>query len=88
LTAKVKDLDAQAAAIRTSGLSSQSDQLKALNDQRETAINSQIAYLKQNLSPDKIKAFEAFLTQFFSPTKALNPAPFVTGKPVPAVVQK
>jgi hypothetical protein len=90
LTAKVKHLDAQAKVIRTSESPSKSDQLKALNDQRETAINSEIAFLKQNLSPDKIKAFEAFLTQFFSPTKSLNPPPFATGMsiPTPAAVQK
>jgi hypothetical protein len=89
LTAKVKELDAQAVAIRASGHSSTSyNQLHALTIQRETNINAEIAYLKQNLPPDRIKAFEAFLTQFFSPNNAVHRPPSSTGQPAPAAVQK
>lgn len=88
LTAKVKDLDAQAAAIRSAGPSSSSlDQLKALTVQRETDINAEISFLKQTLPPDKIRAFEAFLTQFFSPTNAIPRPPIATGQPAPAAVK-
>jgi hypothetical protein len=95
LTANVKDLDKQAVAIHTAGASSSSrDQLKVLTVQREAAINSEISFLKQNLPPDKIKTFEAFLTQFFSPANAVPRPTLVTGKPAangnpaPAAVQK
>jgi hypothetical protein len=89
LTAKVKDLDAKAAAIQKAGASSSShDQLKALTVQREACINSEISYLKQNLPPDKIKAFEAFLTQLFSPNNAVPRPPSSIGQPVPAAAQK
>jgi hypothetical protein len=89
LSTKMKYLDTQAAAVQTSGSLLSHDQLKALTDQRESAINFEIVYLKQNLSPDKIKAFEAFLTQLFSPTNASTPpSPFATRNPVPLAVQK
>ena len=89
LTAKVKVLDAKATAIQKAGASSSShDQLKALTVQREADINSEIAYLKQNLPPDKIKAFEAFLTQLFSPTNAVFRPSLPVGKPAPTAVQK
>jgi len=89
LTAKVKDLDTQAATIRTAGASSSNhDQLRVLTVQREEDINSEIAYLKQNLSPDKIKAFEAFLTQFFSPNNAVPRPSTPAGQQAPAAVQK
>ncbi|MGA2898207.1 MAG: hypothetical protein ABSE27_11525 [Acidobacteriaceae bacterium] len=94
LTAELKDLDAQAAAIRTADMSSSShEQLKALTVQRETSINSEITFLKQNLPPDKIRAFEIFLIQLFAP-KSVSPRPpspakpAVTGQPAPAAVQK
>jgi hypothetical protein len=89
LTAEVKALDAQAVAIRAAGPSSSSfDQLKALTGQRETDINAEISYLKQNLPPRKIKEFEVFLTQFFSPTNAVPRPSFATVQPAPAAVQK
>jgi hypothetical protein len=89
LTAKVKDLDAKAAAIQKAGASSSShDQLKALTVQREACINSEISYLKQNLPPDKIKAFEAFLTQLFSPNNAVPRPPVTAGQQTPAGVRK
>jgi hypothetical protein len=89
LSAEVKDLDAKAAAIHKAGASSSShDQLRALSVQREADINYEIAYLKQSLPPDKIKAFEAFVTQLFSPTNAVfRPSP-PFGQPVPAAVQR
>jgi hypothetical protein len=85
LTAKVKDLDAQAAAIRAGGLTSTSyDQLKALTDQREAAIHAEIVFLKQTLSPAQIAALESFLTQFFSPKYASLQT---SSQPAPAAVQ-
>jgi hypothetical protein len=89
LTAEVQALDAQAVAIRAAGPSSTSfDQLHALTGQRETEINAEISYLKQNLSPGKMHALEAFLTTFFSPNNAvLRPTASVV--PLgPAGVQK
>ena len=89
LTAKVKDLDAQAVAIRATGHSSTSyDRIHALTVEREASINSEISYLKQNLPPNKVKAFEAFLTQFFSPNNAVPRPPSSTGQHAPAAVQK
>jgi hypothetical protein len=89
LTTEVKDLDAQSVAIRTAGVSATSlDQLKTLTAQREADINSEISYLKQNLPPDKIKAFEAFLTRFFSPTNAVHRPPVTAGQQTPAGVRK
>jgi hypothetical protein len=81
LTAEVKDLDAQAVTIRKAGASSSSrDQLKTLTVQREADINSEISYLKHNLPPDKIKAFEVFLTRFFSPMNAVHRPPVAAGQ--------
>jgi hypothetical protein len=52
LTAKLKDLDAQAAAIKAAGESSSShEQLQTLTVQRETSINSEITFLKRSLQP-------------------------------------
>jgi hypothetical protein len=88
LTVKVKDLDAQAVAIQKTGASpSNRDRLKALTVQRETDINAEISYLKKNMSPEQIKSFEAFLTQFFSPTNAVPRPPVATGQPAPAAVK-
>lgn len=81
LTAKVKDLDVQAVAIRKAGPSSSNyDQLKALTVQREADINSEISYLKQSLTPDKTLGFESFLTKLFSLTNASPRPPLTTGK--------
>ncbi len=89
LTAEVKDLDAQAAAIWKAGPSPSSrDQLHALTVQREADINSEISFLKQNLPPGKIKAFEAFLTRFFSPANAVHRPPPAAGQQAPAGVQQ
>jgi len=94
LTAELKDLDAQAASIRAAGTSSSShEQLKALTVQRETSINSEITFLKRNLPPDKIRAFDIFLIQLFAP-KSVSPRPpspekpAVTGQSTSAAVQK
>lgn len=73
LTAKVKALDRRAAVIRAGDPSSSNlRQLKALTIERETDINVEISSLKQNLSPAKIAALEAFLTNFFSPNNAVS----------------
>jgi hypothetical protein len=89
LTAEVQSLDAQAVAIRAVGPSPSSlDQLHALTVQRETEINAEISYLKQNLPPDKIIALEAFLKEFFSPSNAVPPEPSVVGPLAPAGVQR
>jgi hypothetical protein len=89
LTAEVQALDAQAATIRAAGPSSTSfDQLHALTVQREADINAEISYLKQNLSPGRINALEAFLTKFFSPNNAVPLPPSSVGALGPAGVQK
>jgi hypothetical protein len=94
LTAKLKDLDAQAAAIKAAGESSSShEQLQTLTVQRETSINSEITFLKRSLPPDKMQAFEIFLIQFFVPkyvplqsSSAIKSS--VAGQSAPAAVQK
>jgi hypothetical protein len=89
LTAEVKDVDAKAVAIQKTGASSANlDQLKALTVQREADINAEMIYLKQTLPPDKIKAFESFITQFYSPTNASPRPPSMTRNQAPAGVQK
>ena len=70
LSAELKVLDAQAATIRASGASPANNaQLKALVAQREAYINAEISTLKMALPPERIAAFEAFITQFFAPKK-------------------
>ena len=89
LTAEVKVLDMKAVAIHKAGASSSNlNQLKALTIQRESDTYSEISYLKQTLPPDKLKAFEAFLTQFFSPANASPRPPSTNGNQAPAGVQK
>ena len=89
LSSELQALAAQATAIQTAGASSSnSAQLKALATQREADINAEISYLKQNVSPDKIKAFEAFLTQMFSPNNAIPRPSIPVGQQAPAAVQK
>jgi hypothetical protein len=89
LTAEVHSLDAQAVAIRAAGPSATSlDQLHALTGQRETEITVEISFLKQHLPPDKIKALEAFLTKFFSPSNAVPRPPSSVGPLGPIGVQK
>jgi len=90
LAAKAKALDKQAASIRAASTSSSTSQpqLQALAVQREADINAEISYLKQNVSPDKIKAFEAFLTQMFSPNNAIPRPSIPVGQQAPAAVQK
>ncbi len=89
LAAEVKDLDAQAIAIRKIGVPlSNRDHLHALTLQREADITAEISYLKQNLPPDKIRAFEAFLTRFFSPANAVPRPPSSAGPQAPAAVQQ
>jgi hypothetical protein len=89
LTAEVKNFDGQAAAIRAAGISPASrEQLKDLTAQREAAIKTEITYLKQTLPPDKVAAFEVFLTQFFSPKNIVIKAPSSTGQSAPAAVQQ
>ena len=91
LTAEVKDLDAQVAAIRKAGPAPSSmDQLKALTAQREVDINAEVSFLRQNLPAEKIKTFEIFLTRFFSPAngtlRQLHPT--TPGQSAPAAVHQ
>jgi hypothetical protein len=89
LSSKVKEMDARAAKIREAGISSSSiDQLRAVTVEREAAINSEILYLKQNLSKDNIRTFEAFLTKFFSLNNALPRTHLPAGQSGSALVQK
>ena len=89
LTAEVQDLDAQARAITAAGTSSSShERLKALTVQREADLNAEVTYLKQNLSPDKIRGFETFLALFFSPKNAVPGSLSAAGQVAPAAVQK
>lgn len=68
LSSRLKALDAQAAAIRAEGASPlKVARFKALTAQREIYINAEISALKKSLPPDRIAAFESFITQFFAP---------------------
>jgi len=88
LSANVKVLDAQAAAIHLAGVTSNSrNQLKALTGQREAAINAEIAYLAIALSTQNKARLEAFLVQFFSPNNAVRRQSPSTGQTAPAAVQ-
>lgn len=74
LSAKIKSLDSQAMAVIGGGPSpAASAQLQALTAEREEDINTEVTYLRQTLSPAQVKAFESFLTQFFSPANATTP---------------
>jgi hypothetical protein len=89
LTAKIKTLDAQAVAIRATGMTPSShDQLKTLTAQREANIAAEISYLRQELPPDKINAFETFLTQFFSLANAVPRTSSSPGQLVAPAVQR
>ncbi len=88
LTAEVNSLNAQAATIwKANPTSSSRDQLHAVTVQREADINAEIAYLKQHLPPGKIKTFEVFLIQFFSPAHALPRGTVAAGQKAPVGVQ-
>jgi hypothetical protein len=89
LTAEVKALDERATATRAVGTPSENyGQLKALTAEREADINSEISYLKQTLSPDKVMRFEAFLNRLYSPTNGAHPPSSSTTQKAPAAVQK
>jgi hypothetical protein len=89
LTAELKDLNAQAATIKAAGLSATSSaQLNALTAQREAAINTEISYLKDALPPDKIAAFESYITQFFSPNNFAQQTSSTGAQAAPAAVQQ
>lgn len=89
LTAKVKALGAQAAALKASGapLTSYAPQMKALAAQRDADLNAEVAFLKGNLSPDKRAKLEAFMVQFFSPAHATDQRNSATQQPAPAAVK-
>jgi len=88
LSSELQALDAQAASLRAAGISSSNAaQLKALAVQREADINVEIASLKQALSPDKITAFEAFITQFFAPKTLTYQITSASGQAATAAVQ-
>jgi hypothetical protein len=89
LAAEVSRLDEQAAVIRLGATPTSSSQLETLATQREADINAEITYLKQKLSPEKIKALEAFLVPYFAP-KTLSVPPStnnLTGQTTTKAVQ-
>jgi hypothetical protein len=68
LSSELQALDVQAATILAAGTSSANTaQLQALMAQRETYISAEITSLRQALSPERVMAFEVFITQFFAP---------------------
>jgi len=88
LASEVQALNAQAAAIRASGVSpANAAQLKALAAQREADISAEILYLRQSLSEERITAFEAFITQFFAPKNLPIPSASASGANAPSAVQ-
>lgn len=87
LSSELTALAAQAAVIRNSDISPASAaQLKILATQRNSYINDEISSLKQALSPERIVAFEMFITNFFAP-KNLTFQVSPSAQPAPATVQ-
>lgn len=90
LAAEIMDLDAQATAVRSAAApAANSAQLKAWAVEREADVNKEILYLKQTLPPEKIAAFETYITQFFAPKNTTVPrvSP-ATIQPTPTTVQQ
>jgi hypothetical protein len=87
LAGEIAALDAQAVTIRAAGrtLSSVS-QLNALTSQREANITAEVTSIRQKMMPDTNRAFEQFLTQFFSPSNAV-PIPHPSSKASTVAVQ-
>jgi len=67
LSAKLTALNERAAVIVAHKDPNGSAQLLALMAERESAINVEVAYLRDALGPSKTATFEAFLIQMFSP---------------------
>jgi len=91
LTAEMKTLDAQAAAIIAADPDPSATsiaQLSALTIQRETVITDEISYLKRTLPPDKIAAFESHITLFFAPKKFKHQTSSTDVQAAPAAVQQ
>ena len=88
LAAEYKALDAKAKSLRAIGSSTTIDaQLKQLSGQRTADLNAEVAFLKRSLPPDRITAFESFLTQFFSSKSAAHTASSQSSHTAPAAVQ-
>jgi len=67
LAAEVNALNGKAAAIVAAKTPTSGAQLRALTAEREADINAEVMYLRGALGPAKTAAFEAFITQMFSP---------------------
>lgn len=66
LSGELAALNQRAAALQASNvLSLSSSEFKLLSQQRTADINAEVAYLKANLSPEKITALETYMQQFF-----------------------
>ncbi|MGA1982949.1 MAG: hypothetical protein ABSG84_10760 [Acidobacteriaceae bacterium] len=88
LATEVKALSAQAAAIKAAGQGSTSNaQLNALSVTREKEIKAEVAYLRDNLSPEKIALLEAVMVHFFSPPNGAARQTPPAQQAAPAVVQ-
>lgn len=84
LAAQLKDLDGQAAAIKAAGPPSRAShsRLQVLTAQREAKINDEVSSLRHGLSPDKVKALETLLPQFFPPPSGTPPSTVVPAEQI------
>ena len=86
LSTEIKAFDAKATEAHAGGYSpATAGLLKNLVNQREVAINTEIANLTQTLSPQKKAALDQFLREFFAPRNAVQKQP--TMHPTPAGVK-
>jgi hypothetical protein len=88
LSSELQALDAQAATTSAAGISpANAAQLQALVAQREAYVNAEISSLKQALPPERIMAFEVFITQFYAPKPLTTQVTSTSGQATPAAVQ-
>lgn len=89
LSSELANLSVQAGAVRSAGLSAASPtQLNALAAQRDTAINAEVAHLKQTLPAGEIATLESYIVQFFSPKSGASQASPANAQATPAAVQQ
>jgi hypothetical protein len=84
LASELKPLNGQIKALESDSLDAA--QLRRLEEQREADVNSEVYNLRQELSPQDVAAFEAFLVRFFAPKQIT--ATITTSRPAAQGVQK
>jgi hypothetical protein len=67
LAGELAVLNQQAAALSAAHVGSLgSSQFRLLSNQRTADINAEVAFLRQNLPPERIAALESYMVQFFT----------------------